>query len=256
MRRLLLLVASLILVASGYSVLLLRLLADTRKIANLEQTIPERLKKTASLQIGLFPDNMDQITDLIEHTDSKLVIICDYAGYGHYSAPVKFDRYADAIKRVAKKQQVFMYVYDKPAGMKAQTLQLGPNDSTDGSQAQNPDEPKLVKWMKARQISTPPRTVGELDNLLFEFQKQYQQEFKSAGVQLRPVSFTLPIYVWKNETEAVYSLYNLGNGPRELSFRTSDKLTLQMLDSIYEDVANNRVPDLSRGDNLTAGTSH
>src|SRR5262249_47398797 len=82
----------LVLVALGYLVL---------TVLSLKTTIAKIEYQTKS--VGTFPNNLDSINRILSGTKDRLMIAVDFAGYGEYSYPAAFEKYAQLLKDLSAK---------------------------------------------------------------------------------------------------------------------------------------------------------
>jgi hypothetical protein len=190
------------------------------KLASISQSISTQF-------VGIFPNNIDSIVDLISRTNKKLSILADVPAYGAFSNPPAFERYRDSIGALkARGVEVDMLVYGDAA------LQ----ENIDNQFRASSDFENLTRGQTFKDFynvhfkgRTPPKTAGEFIQQLVEMNKNARNDFSNVGVNIRllPERPDIPFFLWlRDDEEAVFSFYNLGETVREVSFRTTDgKLT-------------------------------
>lgn len=205
---------------------------DTQKIADQYKEIAASV---STKYVGVFPDNMRTIIDLIKTTQSSLTVITDVAAYGHFSSPRKSTEYASALRELSspdRKISVRFLCYNSDATRKYLRNQFGITNFADFKKK---EEEKFTIYS-----SLHPGNVPENENELFK-------QIDEAGIDLLKVLYDhhakvsitskdLPVFVWiVDGKEAVFSFYNYGQSPREDSFVTRDPRFIERLTKMAED---------------------
>jgi hypothetical protein len=212
----------------------------------------DALKKAQQTQPGdtrylaAFPENMVAINDLISRTTFHLVVVTDFCGYGHFSAPELFAVYEDSL--ISKKKNgvfVEVHLYDQTTTdtMTASQFDLGDPNQCDAAFAALKREPKFAAYFKYHGNSNPPLqvpvNVQEFVALMSAQQGKCVQRLQEGGVFVRnDVHSPLPVFMWiRDDEEAIFSMYNLGHHAREISLITRDRNLVLMLRSIAQNYA-------------------
>src|ERR1039457_2005446 len=82
--------------ARHHTVALEKLVNDGSKQLDRLQTLADSLPTRF---IGGFPGNLRDLTRLVARAMNELCILCDYAGFGSFSAPASFAGYFEEIRR-------------------------------------------------------------------------------------------------------------------------------------------------------------
>lgn len=223
--------------------------AALERIITDSQTVQKSLANVAGLMatqsIGLFPENMGQITSLIGSTKKRLRIMVDVGGYGLFSAPEESEAYDRALLEVRRRLgpgSVTMLVYSAEAYRHSIESQFKPGDFEQLLQSDkyrhffDDLEPRIPK----------PKTEREFIQFVASQESDRRKGLISAGIDLRGVdSFTaIPFFVWLRDTGtdddkrrtpmAILSLYNIGDNVREVSFSTT---AATLLDAVQDSFA-------------------
>src|SRR5258708_5256491 len=191
------------------------------------------VNSSSAKYIGDFPQNLKQITDLVKSTQRHLVVVADFPGYANYSDPKLFDEYWKQITllaaRSAPKVRIDVYFYDSATADCAQQLQFAQKRSPESPSAWRTD-PRFARYMSHRGIpeNQQPKTSAALDQLLLKFDEDLIRQMQDLDIRVRRVAVLLPLFIWmKDEEEAVFSFYNLGDAFREVSLETQDTQLIQ-----------------------------
>ena len=206
------------------------------------------VSSSSAKYIGDFPQNLKQITELVKSTQRHLVVVADYPGYANYTDPKLFDEYWKEIKalaaRSAPKVRIDVYFYNSATADCAQQLQFAQKRSPESADAWKTD-PRFARYMTHRRIpeNQQPRTSAALDQLLLKFDEDMIRQMQDLDIRVRRVSVLLPLFIWmKDEEEAVFSFYNLGDDVREVSLETRDAQLIQTLLALEKAISEGKVP--------------
>jgi hypothetical protein len=96
-------------------------------------------------------------------------------------------------------------------------------------------DPKFAEYCKDVG-GRPPTNFDEFETVLQEQEDLTRDRFMKAGITIREVSETIPVFAWlRDGDEAIMSIYSLGASPLEQSFRTREPSFVAMVDQIIRD---------------------
>jgi len=198
---------------------------DLRTIEKAMETAVDRLSTRA---IGPFPDNLDDIIELVRDAKSSVQILLDFPGYGLYSEPELHGQYLAALTTAATRPNVQFQLISYDDGLTQQESKLElPFDLT---ALRRKDREKLERYLKANSIDakSAPRTRQELENLLRAQQDNNLQMLKGHitnrnGLEHKYLCERVPLFLWLvDKREAVFTFKNLERNDQTYSIRTTD----------------------------------
>jgi hypothetical protein len=198
---------------------------DIRQIANSVSTRYE----------DVFPNNMPEIIELINRTEHSLTIITDVAAYGHYSSPPNSARYIQALESVNypdRNIRIEILCYDSETAHKKLADQFAITDFEVYKSKKENQETLMTyaKWHNGKVL----QNAGEIYDAIIQADDALLISLKSNAVtRVKTTSNDLPIFMWiRDDKEAIFSLHNYGQSPREDSFRTTDERFIARLKAI------------------------
>jgi len=209
--------------------------------SQLQEERMQRLAREMSTQfVGLFPNNLRDITEVVGHANQKLDVISDYVGYGHFSVPEDFQRYFRTLQDVAAKHvKIRMLVLTREEAHRTYATQF--TDEQFRKQLTE-DRSPLSRYCDtfgcgfANEFMGRVRTISnysdeelhalriDFDRFMFDRQLFYMKDLMERGVEIRQTSEKLPFFLWsEDDHEAVFGFLNEHSpDEREVSFRTRD----------------------------------
>lgn len=186
---------------------------DVRKIAD----------SVSTQYVDVFPQNMPKIEELINRTESSLTIITDVAAYGHFSSPSNSDKYRRALEALNapdRNIRIEILCYDSPTGTNKLREQFA---ITDFQQYRKEREETFTTYARWHQ-GWEPQNPEELYTAIIQAGEDMLKRLGSnATTRIVRTSADLPLFMWiRDDKEAIFSLHNYGQSPREDSFRTTD----------------------------------
>jgi len=192
-----------------------------------ERHMTEVARSMSTRFIGLFPKNMNEITEVVHHADKHLDIMVDFVGYGHYSNPRGFDTYYNELLSKRPKVDIRMIVYGSNPAAASQTSQF----DFDQEKTSERFDYFFRKAHSGRKVPTTPK---EFDDALYEYQNEYKKKFCDQGFQIRTVDHAFLFFMWLEDSEqAAFSFQNTGEREREISTRTSDANLISPMHQIF-----------------------
>ncbi len=199
------------------------------EIKQISGDIKEIAGSISTRYVDTFPRNLPSIIDLIDRTTSSLCIVTDTPAYGHYSNPSAFEQYRLKLQVLAspdKNITINLLTYDDSKRNFYAKHQFGITEIT---QLRERDSYKayFAYWKNKRQ----PKTMDDFYKLIHENNDKFRRELgQYDNIKICETDNQLPIFLWmRDENEAIFSFYNYGLSPREVSFRTNDQKLLAVL---------------------------
>jgi hypothetical protein len=192
--------------------------------------------KQSTQYLGEFPLNMATInSDVIDpkRVSKEVIILTDYPGYGHYTAPEMFETYRqDIITAVQNGHHVRMLVYsDKEAH-----VMVDDQFRRDAFDKATRVSPKFFAYFKNNPREPgPPTTYDEFSEALLHKQREYERQFCSWGVEIEHYDSPASIFFWvSDQRNAVISFNKRDQEGREETFSTKDGKLISALDSVFQ----------------------
>lgn len=186
--------------------------------------------------VGVFPKNMTEIIDIVDRASGSLDIMIDICAYGHYSNPLLFLNYVQAIERAVQQRNltVRMIIYDENQARSDQEA------SVFGSANFFEEERKSLRYTnffkKRKNTISEPQSVEEFKKMLASEQRSYTQRFLHDGIEIRTVSEDLLMFMWLDDNQDAVFSFRGDRGERELSFRTRDGNLLTTLRYVFDQI--------------------
>lgn len=105
------------------------------------------LRATSTRSVGVFPDNITDILEVINGAKRHLYILTDFVAYGQYSAPRQFEKYFAALRKLPKRVNLQIICYDAQVSKKAALEHLPDGD-------EYLKEKQTEQFLKSSAIST------------------------------------------------------------------------------------------------------
>jgi hypothetical protein len=88
-------------------------------------------------------------------------------------------------------------------------------------------------WKEGKQ---QPKTMQDFYKLVDSEDKDFLPILKKYAVEVRETKDPLPVFLWlSDDRRAIFSFYNYGDNPREVSFQTNDPQLIAVLKQIAEE---------------------
>jgi hypothetical protein len=191
--------------------------------------------------VGTFPSNLHEILEVVRSTESHLLVLVDFAGYGYYSAPREFAAYYQELRKTGLRSgvEVQMICYNRTAGDAAAEYQF-PRDAFAAERAGEmyrhffdvcfPHVPK-------------PETWEAFNDASWSFEDDYRQALHLTGWRLLEAATHLPFTAWvRDHKEAIATFQNLTRFGDEFCFRTTDPQFVRFFEKQIREVAADATP--------------
>ncbi len=197
---------------------------STRRTQNTTKVIAESL---STRYVDVFPENLDEIIDLLKTTRHKLVVMTDVVGYGIYSCPRLALEYQHQLLALqAKDVDMALIVYDRYTTEVAIRKQMKTISNID-------KEKETASWAEYFRVfpgQNRPQTLDEFFHMLTDHHGRLLNELRLHWIQVREIPIAVPLFVWvSDEKTAIFSFYTEGGKNREVSFRTKDDRLISTL---------------------------
>jgi len=224
----------------GIVISIIAIFATDRDFKDLKSSSEELISAISTKYIGLFPDNMDMIVDLVENAEKNLTIVVDVPGYGVLSKNELYQRYETAIRNHINNGEVKVkiFCYSDSTRIKAMEDQFDENIVSQESEKIK----SLVNFIESKMMWNSEainekkqniETKQDLINLTNLVQKEIITELESVQYTSNEF-FTLEnrqeMFIWiRDDKEAVFSILNYGQNNQEASFLTQDANFIEIL---------------------------
>lgn len=185
--------------------------------------------------VGTFPDNMEAINKLISSTKRSLLIVVDVPAYGHFSNPMAHNDYRHDIEHLVTpigKTDVKIVCYTEAARRRNMEKQF--RIKTIEQIRQKESYKRFFDYWKT--AKPQPSTKDEFYDLLTSENNELLTRLRALNVPIHETTNDLPVFIWlSDEREAIFSFYNYGDTPREVSFQTNDQKLINVLQEIAKE---------------------
>jgi hypothetical protein len=201
-----------------------------------EERIKQISDSVSTKYIGVFPENMNSINDLIASTHKDLWIIADVPAYGGFSTPSQYQQYIQGIKELAirsgQPQGVRILTWDSKTRRESFNHLFG--DRTIEQLREFDIYKKYFQYWKKK---AQPKTLDDFYNVVESENYEFQRRVSEMGTDINETSTRLPVFLWlSDDKEAIFSFYYYGGNGREVSFRTTDPKLIQVLRELAVDL--------------------
>jgi len=233
-------IASLILSIYLHSIYIKEFNDTKNQIKNLTESVQTH-------KIDDFPNNRQQVTDLINSAKHSLEIYCDLSCWGMYSTPFFFENeYSQALlgkKIIATRGNmvVHIYTYNEEYTQDVMNKFFNHKNTTiekikESSYAQFLKEKYPHKYDKFKNIET----IEEFTKYMTDEEKAFKDELNYNNscetYENKKMGAEIPYFMWiKDDKEAIIDLpYYIGEG-KEFSIQTSDKYLIETFKNFLEE---------------------
>jgi hypothetical protein len=188
--------------------------------------------------VDIFPKNMPEIIKLINRTEHSLTVITDVAAYGHFSSPPNSANYVRALEALNDPDRnihIEVLCYNPTKAREKLVEQFGIQDFEAIKFETFKKENKTYKTYLSRHNGEEPQSAGALYTQIIQAGDALMKNLikSNSTTTVKTTSEDLPIFMWiRDDKEAIFSLHNYGQSPREDSFRTTDARFIARLKEI------------------------
>jgi hypothetical protein len=185
------------------------------------------LRAASTRSVGIFPDNMSDITEVVVGAKRHLYILTDFVAYGQYSAPRQFEKYIAALRKLPKRVDLQIVCYDAPTSKKAALEHLPDGDEYFEGKI---NRAVFEEFCNVNNIVPVPTSNAALRRTL-----DIREQNHSHGFNINYLRDLSPFYLWLQDDEAVITFKIKGDQETGLSFRTHDRDLVEQLKRIFND---------------------
>ncbi len=203
--------------------------------ANLSASTKRLERQLSTRWVGVFPDFMPQIVDLIGSAKSSVVIFCDFPAYGEFTKPDAYEKYAEVIRKQSERlERVDLLCLDEDKRRELVGQQVSTGGGWESWRSEHEDH--LHDYFTAREVDADPKTVTHqelVDILTAGDTRALADEFSAAKTWT--TSQVMPLYFWIVDDErAIFTLAPfVQETALEVGFRTIDGNLIGALSGIF-----------------------
>lgn len=217
--------------------------------------------------IGEFPYFIPEIVSMLERATRKIVICCDYPGYGFFSAPTASLAYEQVVDRKKTSVELTLTCLSSAARLRLQREQF--SDPEWAAWRQNAEfAEKLTKFAATHAVGLDIRDITY--NELLEVQEQIDADLIKrvfGSGRTTEIDGYFPLHFWVvDDSMAIFAIPTLAGPILEYGFKTSDRTLIEallLIPSRYRRDANRNVnihyvaaKDVVASDQATTEKSH
>ena len=183
--------------------------------------------------LGKFPRFLKDIVDLVNGARDRLVIFCDYPGYGEFSDPAKALEYQQAIERQKRANVTIDFTcLDANTRKKNISDQFAGQEWIDWAKDEEKSE-KVLRFLRNAGLEDPQKAkITDVIDALHALDERLLSEPYLKPV--RQIVLHMPIYFWiADEQKAIFTIPTVGRS-FEHGFLTSDHALILALLEMYE----------------------
>jgi hypothetical protein len=188
--------------------------------------------------VGIFPDTLEEITDLVDGSRDSLKILVDYVGYGHYSTPETHSKYMSALESAKRRGvNIDILIYDVQTALD-QTFQFQWN--TEGLESELRSE-RFVNYFNVHPGLPKPESPEEFLRFVCGREAIFQRNLLTLGVCITQIRNHSPLFMWvRDSKEAIFafSVSTQEDKYKELTFRTRDAWLISTFISMLQRTKN------------------
>jgi hypothetical protein len=198
------------------------------RLQDLADSLPTRF-------VGRFPQDLNAITRLLAGAKRKVDILCDFGGYGSFSAPVPFTEYFQEIRRRCLSQkehprvQIRLVIYTRRVADELLPLQFDSNEFQNTRQSQ-----EFADFYTATG-KQPAEKFGDWNSDMWDVEDDYRQALRVAGVQVRVADEPAPVFLWIRDGEELIGSFQSSRAFADFTFRTSDERFVEFFQRQFDD---------------------
>jgi hypothetical protein len=208
---------------------------DLNKVA---QELTSVKESVLTYYIGVFPDFLDNIVEMLTPRAKELIIFCDYPGYGIFSEREKFDHYIHQIRQQDVNEAKIRFTYlHRHRREKLHLEQFGVISNWEAWKQDSDNERKIKCFLddtygEGQTIETI--TEEDFNELLIGAdQKVLDKHFSSA--EKIEINLPMPLYFWiRDSEEAIFAIATMSGGVIEVAFHTRDHNLITALKHIFD----------------------
>lgn len=224
----------------------------TNNLTSLFQELNEVKNELSTTYIDKFPNFTNEINKVIESAENELLIVCDFPAYSYFSDYKGWSEYHNLINTKTDNGVTVSMIYlakdQTIERIKEQFLSSDPNNPTDSAWEQKFQNPEFQKKMKKFVEKHDTKIHKQGLNTLTSKEVTFEHFLKltlEATKNILKVEFLdvnkfetknqLSLFCWiADGKKAVFAIPRSEVDNAELGFKTSDKLLIGALKSIFK----------------------
>ena len=202
-----------------------------KKLEAQANELTEIARSMSTRYVGMFPENLKEITRIISDVNKSLSIIVDFVSYGQYSSPALCAAYLQAIENARHKNAEVRIICYGPALCEDERQKQFP----DGRFAQQENPAVFERYFMLHSRPPRPRNNAELRSVLTGRDHHNRSHLLDAGASVRIQPQQAAFFLWlRDEQEAVFTFKNVGSKDVGFSFSTRDLRLVRQFGDIFE----------------------
>jgi hypothetical protein len=184
--------------------------------------------------IGTFPENLDDVAELIGTARTSIDIVVDFFSYGQYSAPQAFQKYLNALKLAAKKSKMKFRIAAYNSDLAKGQIKAQFSEPEFG---QEREEDRFKDFCRKAMDCGRKKPANSEDfcELLQDFDQVHMNSLKNdlrdpKNLQKVDRGKTLTLFVWLvDDREAIFTFGHIERERHVYSIRTRDQGVVDQL---------------------------
>jgi hypothetical protein len=210
---------------------------DSRHI---KDQIEDLLKSISTRYVGSFPDNMDQVSGIVDSSHKALTVLVDFPGYGFYFKPDKSDDYIKKIIRLRQANpeiKIRMLFYSSAAqGQKLREEEF-PKEHWQAIK----NSARFDDFFATYHAEIPrPENYDDFIKYILMLHKRYEIMLCHNGAEVRHLGYNSVFFWLEDSNNAIVAINNKTGSERELSFYTRDGKLIDSLQSMFDGLWNSK----------------
>ncbi len=202
--------------------------------AELKDKTEEIAKSMTTRYVQMFPENFEELIELVSQPKDSLDILLDYSGYGHYGSPIEFEKYLNALRARKPHLRKRMIVYSSSL-----TQSIFASREFTAAVWQEMRATAAYKDFFARgycpTTRNEPATVEEFRAIMLRNLGYYLYQLQKEDFEIRCVDTEGVIFTWiADDLDAMVSFRSQKEDDTEAAFRTRDPRLLTTLRVLFE----------------------
>jgi hypothetical protein len=192
------------------------------------------LKSISTRYVGSFPDNMDQVSGIVDSSHKSLTVLADFPGYGFYFKPDKSDDY---LKKILKLRQanseikIRMLFYSSVAQEKKLREEEFPKKNWQAIK----NSTRFDDFFATYHAEIPrPENYDDFIKYILKLHRNYELMLCHNGAEIRHVNNNSVFFWLEDRNNAIVAINNRTGTERELSFYTRDGKLIDSLQSMFD----------------------
>lgn len=201
------------------------------RVLSLSESTSELAHYASTRFVGVFPDSLPTITQLINSANQSVEVLTDHVAFGAFSAPEDFAQYRIALTSAATRASVTVIAFSanvREAALQAQFKSTQPLEKS----FFDPESPRWVKFHRFNSNTMVPTDWAGFLGLVKQLNDDVAKVLSGSGVTVHKTEEEAPILMWIVDRKiAAFSFHNREG--KEIAIATSDPQILAMLNETF-----------------------